>query len=104
MSMEVSAWTSMYHAVHARRDRRPFSAATLRRIGRFARPHPRALIAVVTLSSVTAALAVATPLLAGRVVDAIIGAEPLGTVVFIAAVIAVIALAEAGLGLLARWF
>ncbi|QBI54996.1 putative ABC transporter ATP-binding protein [Streptomonospora litoralis] len=94
----------MYHAVHAQRDRRPFSAATLRRIGRFARPHRRALVTFVVLSSVTAALAVATPLLAGRVVDAIIESAPLSTVVSIAAVIAAIALAEAGLGLLARWF
>ncbi|WP_461004058.1 ABC transporter ATP-binding protein [Streptomonospora sediminis] len=104
MSMEVSAWTSMYHVVHAQDERRPFSMATLRRIGRFARPHRRALITFVLLSSVTSALAVATPLLAGRVVDAIIGAQPFDLVLGLAALIAVIALAEAGLGLLARWY
>ncbi|KIH99489.1 ABC transporter [Streptomonospora alba] len=104
MSMEVTAWNSMYHAMHAPDDRRPFSAATLRRIGRFARPHKRALIAFVVLSSVTAALAVATPLLAGRIVDAIVGAQPLDRVLRLAALIAAIALAEAGLGLLTRWF
>ncbi|MFD0774367.1 ABC transporter ATP-binding protein, partial [Streptomonospora algeriensis] len=104
MSMEVSAWNSMYRAVHAPDDRRPFSAATLRRIGRFARPHKRALIAFMVLSSVTAALAVATPLLAGRIVDAIVATEPLHEVLRLSALIAAIALAEAGLGLLTRWF
>ncbi|GAA1771964.1 ABC transporter ATP-binding protein [Streptomonospora arabica] len=104
MSIEISAWTSMYHAVHAPNDTRPFSAATLRRIGRFARPHKRALLAFVLLSSVTAALAVATPLLAGRIVDAITASEPFATVVALAVLIAAIALAEAGLGLLTRWF
>ncbi|GAB3466203.1 ABC transporter ATP-binding protein [Streptomonospora sediminis] len=94
----------MYHVVHAQDERRPFSMATLRRIGRFARPHRRALITFVLLSSVTSALAVATPLLAGRVVDAIIGAQPFDLVLGLAALIAVIALAEAGLGLLARWY
>jgi len=39
MDMEVTAWTSMYNAMHAQQERRPFSAATLRRIGVFARPH-----------------------------------------------------------------
>ncbi|WP_222936823.1 ABC transporter ATP-binding protein [Streptomonospora sp. PA3] len=102
--MEISAWTSMYHAVHAPDDRRPFSAATLRRIGRFARPHRRGLAAFVVLSSTTAALAVATPLLAGRIVDAIVAAAPLGDILRLAALIAAIALAEAGLGLLTRWF
>ncbi|GAA4913316.1 ABC transporter ATP-binding protein [Streptomonospora salina] len=104
MSIETSAWTSMYHAVHAPDDRRPFSAATLRRIGLFARPHKRGLIAFVVLSSVTAALAVATPLLAGRIVDAIVEGRPLREVLQFAALIAAIALAEAGLGLLTRWF
>lgn len=103
MSMEVSAWTSMYNAMHAQEDRRPFSWPTLRRIGRFARPHRRTLGWFVLLSSVVAALAVATPLLAGRIVDAIVHGEPFDVVVGLAALIAGIAVAEAGLGLLQRW-
>ncbi|MFC3994387.1 ABC transporter ATP-binding protein [Nocardiopsis sediminis] len=103
MSMEVTAWNSLYNAMHAQQDRRPFSRATLRRIGGFARPHARRLSAFLLVSTVGAALAVATPLLAGEVMDAIIRAEPLSRVVGLAVVIAVIALAEAGLGLLTRW-
>ena len=32
MDMEVTAWMSLYHAMNAQEDRRPFSKATLRRI------------------------------------------------------------------------
>lgn len=57
MSMEMAAWSAMYHATHAEQDRRPFSAATLRRIGAFARPHTRPLAWFLALSVFTAALA-----------------------------------------------
>ena len=56
------------------------------------------------LSVVGAVLAVATPVLAGRVVDAIDTGGPPGVVVGLAVLIAVIAVAEAGLGVLTRWF
>ncbi len=97
--MEMAAWSAMYHATHAEQDRRPFSAATLRRIGAFARPYARPLVLFLALSVLTAALAVASPLLAGQVVEVIVGGGPLRTVVAIAALIAAVALAEAGLGL-----
>ena len=103
MDMEVTAWTSLYHAMNAQDDRRPLSRATLRRIAVFARPHRTHLVRFLVLSTVTAVLTVATPLLAGRVVDAIVDAEPLGVVVRLAVLIAIIAVAEAGLGLATRW-
>jgi ABC-type multidrug transport system fused ATPase/permease subunit len=103
MSMEVTAWTSLYHAMNAHDDRRPFSKATLRRIWAFARPHQRKIAAFLALSVLTALLAVATPVLAGRVVDALVERAPLSVVLGLAAVIAGIALAEAGIGLLTRW-
>ena len=103
MSMEVTAWMSLYHAMHAQDDRRPFSKATLLRIGAFARPHRRQLAQFMVLSVVTAVLAVATPVLAGRVVDAIVEGAALDVVVRLAVLIALIAVAEAGLGLLTRW-
>ncbi|HSK95161.1 MAG TPA: ABC transporter ATP-binding protein [Euzebyales bacterium] len=103
MDMEVTAWMSLYHAMHAQQDRRPFSRATLRRIARFARPHRRQLTQFLVLSVVTAVLAVATPLLAGRVIDAIVEGEAVNVVVRLAVLIAVIAVMEAGLGLVTRW-
>ncbi|MFI7680897.1 ABC transporter ATP-binding protein [Actinophytocola sp. NPDC049390] len=94
---------SLYNTMNATDDRRPFSMATLRRIGRFARPHRRLLAWFLLLSVVTAVLAVATPVLAGWVVDAIVARSSLRFVVVLAVLIAVIAVAEAGLGLVARW-
>ncbi len=103
MDMQVTAWTSLHSTMNAQRDRRPFAKGTLRRIARFARPHRRHLAAFLLLSVVTAVLAVATPVLAGRVVDAIVRGRALHVVTELATLIAVIAVAEAGLGLLTRW-
>lgn len=102
MSMEVTAWSSLHSAMNAQQDRRPFSRATVRRIASFARPRRRELYRFLVLSVVTALLAVATPVLAGRVVDAIVQGKESGTVIRLALLIAVIAVAEAGLGLLTR--
>ncbi|GAA2403044.1 ABC transporter ATP-binding protein [Nonomuraea africana] len=103
MDMEVTAWNQLYGAMNARQERRPFSAATLRRITAFARPHRGRLIRFLALSLVMAALAVAAPVLAGRVVDAIVKAQPFDVVLGLAGLIAGLALAEAGLGLLTRY-
>ncbi|MEU6999897.1 ABC transporter ATP-binding protein [Nonomuraea sp. NPDC046570] len=101
--MEVTAWNQLYSAMNAQRDRRPFSMATLRRIGRFARPHRAKLVRFLLLSVVMAALAVVSPVLAGRVVDAIVKGSATDVVTGLAGLIALIALAEAGLGLLTRY-
>ncbi len=101
--MEVTAWMSMYNAMHAQQDQRPFSLATLRRIGTFAQPRRLQLSWFLVLSVATAALAVATPVLAGRVVDAIVQGAASNVVVRLALLIAVIAVVEAGLGLVTRW-
>ncbi|MEV7142526.1 ABC transporter ATP-binding protein [Streptomyces tauricus] len=102
--METTAWTQLYSVMNAQRERRPFARATLRRIAGFARPHRRRIGQFVVLSVATALLAVATPVLAGRVVDAIVAGGDEATVVRLALLIAVIALAEAALGLVSRWF
>ena len=85
MSMEMVAWHSMYRAANDHQEQRPFSMATLRRIAAFARPHRRRLAAFLVVSVVGAVLAVAIPVLAGRVVDAIVNGGPLGAVVAAAA-------------------
>ncbi len=103
MDMEVTAWMSLYNAMNAQQDKRPFSKTTLRRIGTFARPHRRELTMFLVLSVVVAVLAVATPVLAGRVVDAIVEGAESGVVVRLAVIIAIIAVVEAGLGLVGRW-
>ncbi|MFG2309399.1 ABC transporter ATP-binding protein [Streptomyces sp. NPDC048566] len=101
--MESTAWTQLYSVMNAQRERRPFDPATLRRIAVFARPHRRRIARFLVVSVATALLAVATPLLAGRVVDAIVSHGDERTVVRLALLIAVIAVAEAALGVLGRW-
>src|SRR5690242_724028 len=100
MSMETTAWQQLHSVMTARQERRPLARATLRRIGAFARPHRRRIAQFIVISVLSALLAVATPVLAGRVVDAIVAHGDRGTVVRLSALIALIALAEAALGLL----
>jgi ATP-binding cassette subfamily C protein len=101
--MEMVAWHSVYRAAHAEDERRPFSMATLRRIAVFAQPHRRRIAAFLVVSIVVAALAVATPVLAGRIFDVITGGGEVGIVIGLAVLIAVIAIAESGGGILQRW-
>ncbi|MEV5643130.1 ABC transporter ATP-binding protein [Streptomyces flaveolus] len=100
--METTAWTQLHSVMNAEQERRPFARATLRRIGAFARPHRRRITWFVLLGVATALLAVATPVLAGKVVNAIVTGGDESTVVRLALLIAVIAVAEAALGILSR--
>ncbi|MGN9788399.1 ABC transporter ATP-binding protein [Nonomuraea sp. ZG12] len=102
MSMEVTAWNQLY-SLNNRSERRQVSKATLRRVWGFARPHRGRIAVFLALSVVMAALAVAPPVLAGRVLDAIGQSAPVGVVVGLAGLIAGLAVAEAGLGLVTRW-
>lgn len=103
MSMESIAWNQMYRRMAAPDDRRAFSAATARRILTFAQPHRRKLIGFLVLSIVGAALAVATPVLAGRVVDEIVAGSAPRVVVVLALLIAGVAVLDAAIGLVTRW-
>ncbi|MFI9749342.1 ABC transporter ATP-binding protein [Streptomyces collinus] len=100
--METTAWTQLHNVMNAEREHRPFALATLRRIGAFARPHRRRIALFVLLGVGTALLAVATPVLAGSVVDTIVSHGDEDTVVRLALLIALIAVVEAALGVLGR--
>ncbi len=101
--MESIAWNQVYRGMHAPDDERRVSGATARRIFEFARPHRGKVIGFVVLSVVTSALAVATPVLAGRVVNAIVDGGREGLVTGLALAIAGLAVADAAFGLLGRW-
>ncbi|MFG2953888.1 ABC transporter ATP-binding protein [Streptomyces sp. NPDC048291] len=100
--METTAWTQLHSVMTAQQERRPFDRVTLRRIAAFARPHRSGIVRFVLLGVVTALLAVATPVLAGHVVDAIVSGHDTGTVVRLSLLIALVAVAEAALGVLGR--
>ncbi|MGW0178928.1 ABC transporter ATP-binding protein [Nocardia sp. NPDC003345] len=103
MSMESVAWEQMYRRMNAPGEERAFSLATARRILEFARPHRRRMGAFLVFSVVAAVLTVATPLLAGRVVDEIFAGSAPRTVILLAVAIACLAVLDAGLGLVIRW-
>jgi ABC-type multidrug transport system fused ATPase/permease subunit len=105
MSIETVARQTLYRQAHARGgDLRSLAdRKLLSRIWRFAGRHHRRLAAFVAVSVVSALLAVATPLLAGKVVDAIVRGGAPAVVVMLAAVIAVVAVAEAAVSLVTRW-
>jgi ATP-binding cassette subfamily B protein len=79
-------------------------AGTARRVLAFARPYRRDLILFTVLTSLDALIGVATPVLAGRVVNQITGHGRVGTVVWIAVIIAVLAVADAGISYVQRWY
>ncbi|MGH8918443.1 MAG: ABC transporter ATP-binding protein, partial [Actinomycetes bacterium] len=82
---------------------RALAPGTLRRIVGFAQPHKTSLLTFLSLSMVSAVLVVATPVLAGRVVVAVVGRPGVTLVVGLAALIAVLAVIDAGVGLASRW-
>lgn len=105
MNIETVAWNSLYRqmnadggTLHALADR-----TLLRRIWVFSGRHQRRLGLFVVVSVVSALLTVLTPVLAGKVVDAIVRGGPAATVVTIAVVIAGVALAEMAVALFTRW-
>jgi ABC-type multidrug transport system fused ATPase/permease subunit len=105
MSIETVASRTLYRQMHARGGqlRSLADRALLTRIWRFAGRHHRRLGVFVAVSVVSALLAVATPLLAGKVVDAIVHGGAPRVVVLLAGVIAAVALAEAAVSLVTRW-
>ncbi|HEX6194786.1 MAG TPA: ABC transporter ATP-binding protein [Jiangellaceae bacterium] len=103
MSIESAAWMSLHRTVTAQQETRPFSKETLGRIARFARPHRKKVGWFIALSVVLAVLAVATPVLAGTVIDEVVAEAAASTVIWLAVLIALIALAEAALGVFNRW-
>lgn len=105
MSMETVARQALYRQTHARDgDLRALAdRKLLSRIWRFAARHRRRLGWFVAISVVSALLTVTTPVLAGRVVDAITQGGPASTVLLLAVVIAAVAVAEAAVALVTRW-
>jgi ATP-binding cassette subfamily C protein len=103
MSIESVAWSQLYRQAHAPQQRRGLRRETAARILRFARPHRAQLIGFLVFSIASALLTVANPVLAGRVVNDIVGHAAPHSVLTLAAVIALVAVLDAGLGIVIRW-
>lgn len=98
-----NSWSLLNSMARQRSTPRSLAPGTLQRIIRFAKPHRRSLLIFLALSTVSAILAVATPVLAGRVVDGIVGHAEVALVIGLAVLIALLAVLDAGIGLAARW-
>jgi ATP-binding cassette subfamily C protein len=104
MSMNPSPWALMRSATQSESLKGSrISRETVGRVLRFASPHSRLLLAFLLTSVVVAVLGVLTPVLAGRVVNAITGSGSVDMVVRLALLIALIAVLDAGIGILNRW-
>ncbi len=77
---------------------------TVRRIASYARPYRVALALFLVVTSVDAAIVVANPLLFRAIIDEGILPKNTGLVIALAAAVAVLALADAALGLAQRWY
>ena len=80
------------------------SKATVKRVLAYARPYRRQLLIMFGVLVIAALASVATPVLAGRAVNAIIANTDRGLVVTIAAAIAGLALLAAVLSMAERWY
>jgi ABC-type multidrug transport system fused ATPase/permease subunit len=101
---EISTWMALESAMQQGQiDRRAISRATVRRVAQFARPHRRTIVVFLVLATLSAVLGVASPILAGSAVNAIVERHETSTVVGLAVLIAVVTLLDAGIGLLERW-
>jgi ATP-binding cassette subfamily B protein len=85
-------------------SKRPLRRGTWRRVIAFARPYRKELSFFLAMIVLDALLGVATPVLAGRVINEITSRGEVRVVVWIAVIIAGLAVVSAGLSLAQRWY
>jgi len=107
--MSMPGGSTHWGLLHSfRRDRSVATAklapGTVRRIARFASPYRGDLAVFLVAVVADAGIGVATPVLAGRVVNTIAGHGSAGVVTRLALLIAGLAVLDAGLSLLQRWY
>ncbi|MGI9051776.1 MAG: ABC transporter ATP-binding protein [Ilumatobacteraceae bacterium] len=100
---DFSAWSALQSAMRQQdAPRGGVDRRTWRRVAHFAGPHRRTIVAFLVLATLSAGLGVLAPVLAGRAVDAIVKGDTIGTVVALAVALALVAVVDAGVGLLER--
>ena len=100
---DMNSWHVLRSAMQAGQPRRPVQRDTWRRVLDFAAPQRRRITIFLILATTSAVLGVATPVLAGSAVNAIVDGDEQRVVIGLAVLIAVVALADAAVGLLERW-
>ncbi len=100
---DMNSWHVLRSAMQAGQPRRPVQRDTWRRVLDFAAPQRRRITIFLILATTSAVLGVATPILAGSAVNAIVDGDEQRIVIGLAVLIALVALADAAVGLLERW-
>jgi ATP-binding cassette subfamily B protein len=98
-----AAGRRMMHQDAAMADKK-LAPGTIRRVVSFARPYRRELAVFLVLTIISSVIGVATPLLAGEVVNEITSNGTVRAVLLIAALIAGLAVVDALLSLATRWY
>ncbi|NMI00353.1 ABC transporter ATP-binding protein [Pseudonocardia acidicola] len=106
-----NSWRLMRGVARGADAPRKVAKGTVRRIWTFARPYRRGLLAFLLFTTASAVIGVLTPVLAGRVVNAIVAGGHAGaaavaaaTVIGLATGIAALAVLDAAIGLVTRWY
>jgi len=102
MSMEHAAWQSLWRMSGDKG--KAYAPTTPRRVLSFAASYRTRILVFVLFSVISAILAVITPVLAGRVVDAIVAQSSVQTILNIAVLIAIVAVLDAVVSVIVRWF
>ncbi|MDV2978419.1 UNVERIFIED_CONTAM: ABC transporter ATP-binding protein [Actinomycetes bacterium ARC8] len=102
MSMESAAWHSLWKLSGDKG--KAYAPTTPKRVLKFASSYKSRLLVFVIFSILAAMLAVITPVLAGRVVDEIVAQSGIRTIVNLALLMAVIAILDAVVSVVVRWF
>ncbi|GEL16667.1 ABC transporter ATP-binding protein [Pseudonocardia asaccharolytica] len=102
------SWQLMRGVARGAEAPRKIAKGTLRRIWAFAYPHRRGLLAFLLFTVGSAVIGVLTPILAGSVVNAIVSggttSAAAATIIGLAGGIAGLAVLDAVIGLVSRWF
>jgi ABC-type multidrug transport system fused ATPase/permease subunit len=98
-----NTWSLLHSAMRSADTPRGLTPGTVRRVAGFARPYWGSLLVFLVLTVLSAVIAVSTPLLAGKVVDTIVGGHDAVLVVSLALVVAGLAVVDGGLSIAERW-
>lgn len=104
MAMDQMSTYRLMNSARKRADVGTVPKGTWRRVFRFARAYRGQLLAFLALITGSALIAVATPVLAGRVINHITANSGAGAVVRIALLIAGLAVVDAALSFTQRWY
>ncbi len=105
--MSMPSWTMLRSIQNSDRvNEHRLRRGTTRRILRYARPYRRDILVFLITVVIAAGIGVATPLLAGHVINAITagGSDAASVIIRLAVMIALLAVADAFLSLAQRWY